>query len=267
MVLQKSLQQNSQDKTLRFYHVGTNPDDFKSFFKEGAKPVGQGVGGQGNGLYVWTNEDLADNHIRFLNFQQMLEEALIVGVDVEKEKITYPEWQADMEYAPGFCKLLGKHKDYINQNMQNLNINLPPNESFLNTIQSVKCEQEKDEITLTFKGGNRFIPTMEQTIKRMSHDNPCRGATDSVFFQTLADYLCQNSPDFKKDYDHFMQQTIQNNGLGLKYTGKENQPVSIIKHATVSNQEILSKSVIFDAQKKEKQVCPFIAMALKRKTK
>ncbi len=42
MTLQKKLQNN----TIRFYHVGTNPDDFKSFFKEGGKPIGQGIGGQ-----------------------------------------------------------------------------------------------------------------------------------------------------------------------------------------------------------------------------
>ena len=103
MTLQKRLQQN---QTIRFYHVSTNLDDFKSFFREGAKPIGQGVGGQGNGFYAWANETLAENHIRFLNFQQLTNEAVIVGVDVEKESIAYPIWKADMEYAPGFCSLL-----------------------------------------------------------------------------------------------------------------------------------------------------------------
>lgn len=261
MTLQKTLEQK---QTVRFYHVGTNPDDFKSFFKEGAKPIGQGVGGQANGFYVWTNENLADSHIQFLNFQQMLKEAVIVSVDTEKEKITYPLWQADVECAPGLCGLYAKYQDFINKEMQNLNIQLPKNESLLTSIQSVQCKKENDAINLTFKGASHFAPTMQQNFTRKANDNPCQGYADAVFFQTLTDYLCQNNPDFKQDYNHFMQQSLRTEGIALKYTGKENLPVSSIEYTTIDDMGKISKTTIFD---KKKQFCPFVAMALKRKIK
>ena len=264
MTLQKRLQQN---QTIRFYHVSTNPDDFKSFFQKGAKPIGQGVGGQGNGFYVWTNETLAENHICFLNFQQLTNEAVIVGVDVEKESIAYPRWKTDMEYAPGFCSLLAKHHEFINKNMQNLNIDLPPNETFLKSIQSVKCKKENGEINFTFTGKSPFSPTMQQYLKRKETDNPCYGSADSVFFQTLTDYLCQNNPEFLIDYNHFMQQKIQQEGIALKYTGQQNIPISILKYATIDESGKISKTTIYDKEKQSQQICPFVKMAMSRKTK
>jgi hypothetical protein len=61
-----------------------------------------------------------------------------------------------------------------------------------------------------------------------------------------------------------MQQSIQKEGMGLKYTGEKNLPVSSIEYATIDDTAKILKTTIFD---KKKQFCPFVAMALKRKIK
>jgi hypothetical protein len=61
-----------------------------------------------------------------------------------------------------------------------------------------------------------------------------------------------------------MQQSLQTEGIALKYTGKENLPVSSIEYTTIDDMGKISKTAIFD---KKKQFCPFVAMALKRKIK
>ena len=115
-------------ETVVFYHVSTEVDDFKSFFREGATAIGKGVGGQTDGFYVWTNEKAADQHIRFLYEDPFADkvlkndEAVIVAVSVPKASLSYPVWQQDMEKGVDIFKLWIKHGNFINENADNLDI-------------------------------------------------------------------------------------------------------------------------------------------------
>ena len=51
--------------SVTLYHAARNIDDFKSFFREGAKPIGGVDRGQKEGFYVYTTKEKAIKHADF----------------------------------------------------------------------------------------------------------------------------------------------------------------------------------------------------------
>lgn len=273
-------------KAVTLYHVSTEVDTFKSFFREGAKAIGKGIGGQSDGFYVWTNEKAADNHIRFLHEDPFADkvlknnEAIIIGISVPQKSISYPLWQQDMEACQGIFKLWTKYGDFINKNGQNLIIpfdieDKPLGWNFL-TFTGFSYEKkyshldQKEWYNISFKGiderGREKIKIMTRSLDTLNEN--AEGTDDSVKFQILTDWLCQNNLDFKKDYDHLMQKMCSSEkGGALKYTGIESLAITKAEHVKINEDGSLKKTTIFDASKGKDQVCPFLKLGLTRTRK
>ena len=262
---------NEGAETVTFYHVSTEVSDFKSFFREGAKAVGKGIGGQTDGFFVWTNEQKAIRHFsHFLN--DFTNEAMIIGITVPKADISYPIWQQDMEVAYGIYDLWKKYGDFINQKGHNLNITFDKkHQTFgwnFKKITDFSYEKEYSNFAkkyyedICFKG----IDETGKSIKKAIWEEP-GGAEDSVNFQILTDWLCQNNSDFRKDYDALMQKIITHSqhGFALKYTGTASLPITSAQHVKINEDGSIQKTIVFEAQKGSNQVCPFLTIGLARK--
>ena len=99
------------DEYLNFYHISRDASDEKAkkFLSEGIVPEQvNGYGGQSNGFYCWTNEDMTDKYYSSLlvaadteramekfsiDIRLKDEEALKVEISVKKDTIQYPDWQ------------------------------------------------------------------------------------------------------------------------------------------------------------------------------
>ncbi len=266
---------NEGSETITFYHVSTEVEAFKSFFREGAKSIGKGLGGQKDGFYVWTNKKASIRHCRFLN--DFTKEFLVIGVTIPKKNIIYPLWQQDMELSQGIFRLWVKYSDFINKNGQNLNIPFDtPNKPFgwkFSSFSGFSCKKnystslKTDFYNITFSGIDENGKGKQKTISRsekMLHED-ANGAEDSIKFQILTDWLCQNNPDLKKDYDTLMQKImLDEKGTGLKYTGSEPLPITSAEYVKINEDRSFHKEVIFDAKKGKNQVCPFLKMSLVR---
>ena len=249
------------DEKMTFYHVATNPNDFKSFFCEGAKSI---TPQSNKGFYVWTDEELAENHIRFLEggfLDKGLSnhEALILGIDIPKGSLKLPDWQMDVECAPGLFELLNQYTDVINQKLKKLNIDLPDSNSFLKKISEISCQKESSKITFHFKGKSAFNTDLPYSLTCYENQNPCRQASDAPYLQVLVDSLIQTEPNFKKDYHQLMQIMAQNQAA-FKYTGKEPLAISSATHVFVDENGQLKKNVLWDKTKGNQQICPFLKL-------
>ena len=263
------------NETVTFYHVSTDIEAFKSFFREGAKSTGKGLGGQTDGFYVWSNEEAAERHVSFLqdgawaNKHLNDKEAMIIGITVPKASVSYPLWQQDAEQPVGLFKLCASYGEFLNQKAQNLDIELPPeNVPFgwpFSKITAISFEKKSDDWNCIFFEG---FNDKGRKCRKMCPDRPPFEADDSIKFQILTDWLCQSNPDFKKDYDLLMQKTImQKEGSGLKYTGSAPLPITFVQHIKINEDGSLEKTTIFDTKKGKNQVCPFLKMGLVHRKK
>jgi len=247
-----------------FYHVSTETQNLRSFFREGAKSTVPRINEKNKGFYVWTNEDDADVHVRLLNdgfLNKSLDnhEALILGIPVQSKDLIYPSWQIDVECAPGLLELLKKNESLINSKLNELDIELPDNDSFLKKVSGITCKTEENKTSFVFNGKTSINTDISHTLTCYDNSNPCNGYSDAIYLQTLVDALCTHSVDFQKEYQQLMQQISQYHGA-LKYTGSSNLPVSTIKHAQVDENGMIKKTIIFDAAKNTQQICPFFKL-------
>ena len=278
--------EKKDDEMITFYHVSTEVESFKSFFREGAKSIGRGVGGQTDGFYVLASKEAAERHIRFLenniNAEKNLKnkEAMIIGVTIPKSSISYPLWQEDYEAsAAGIFRLWTKYGDFLNNNASNLNIPFDLKEKpfgweKLQKITSFSFKKgllagQKDCYEIYFNG---LSEQGKEVVKLLITDNLDNEglentAEDSVKYQILTDWLCQNNSDFKKEYDELTHKKISNGKGAFKYTGSEPLPITFAQYVKVNEDGSLKKKTIFDAKKGGKQVCPFLALALASKSK
>ena len=151
------------NETITFYHVSTDVDDFKSFFREGAKSIGKGLGGQTKGFYVWPNKKAAEHHISFLkdgawaNKNLNNNEAMIIGITVPKASVSYPLWEQDAELPVGLFELCASYGEFLNKKAQNLDIELPPeNIPFgwpFHKVTSISYEKKLDNWNCIFFEG------------------------------------------------------------------------------------------------------------------
>ncbi len=289
MNLQKILFENSGNKTnekmITFYHVSTDVNAFKSFFREGAKAIGTGMGGQTDGFYVWVTEKAADRHILFLDRNPKSEkelvnkEAIIIGVKVPIKTVSYPLYQLDKEASRGLFRLFVKYGDFINDKAHDLDIPFSLEEKpfgwDFSKFTGFSFEKRNSNLSkknyyhICFNGLNEQNKEKMKALIRGEDilDEDGDSPEDSVKFQVLTDWLCQNNSDFKKEYDALMHENILKGVFAFKYTGSEPLPVAFAKHVKVGEDDSLSKTTVFDAEKKTDQICPFITMGLARKNR
>lgn len=255
-------------ETVTFYHISTEVDAFKSFFREGAKAIGKGLGGQQDGFYVWINEKDTEKHVIFLNGKTANKtikngEAIEITVCVPKASISYPLWQQDYEKNRGLFDLCVLYADCLKNKAHNLNIPIPEQEHPLGW--------EFDKITgLSYNEEGKYflfegIDKKEKKWRKRLSDSSFWDAEDSIKWQILTDWFCQNDPDFKKDYDLLMQKiSSDRKGGALKYTGVEPLAITKAEHIKINADGSIKKIPIFDASKGKNQVCPFLQLNLAR---
>jgi len=249
-----------ENNSITFYHVATDKADFKSFFREGAKTTLSDA----KGFYVWSDKTSAENHIHwlnsgFLNKSLPQHEALILGISIPKESLKYPTWQIDVEHAVGLFELFDQYGDFINQNLKNLDITLPYNESFLKKVCQISCQKEEDKTIFQFNGKTSFNSELPLVLIHYKNYDPVRPASETVFWQALVDVLCNTNPHFKDDYSRLMQATCQN-GNAFKYTGQEPLPIASATHVLVDEKDQLKQTILWDQTKGSQQVCPFLKL-------
>lgn len=289
MNLQEILFENSENKTnekmITFYHVSTDVNAFKSFFREGAKAIGIGRGGQTDGFYVWATEKAADRHILFLDRNPLSDkelvnkEAIIIGVKVPIKTVSYPLYQLDKEASRGLFRLFVQYGDFINDKAHDLDIPFSVKEKPLgwnfSKFTGFSFEKKysnyskKNYYDIWFHGLDEQNKEKKKCMSRGEDhlDEDADEADDSVKFQILTDWLCQNNSDFKKEYDALMHKSILKGVFSFKYTGSEPLPIAFAKHVKVGEDNSLSKTTVFDAEKKTNQICPFVTMELARKNR
>ncbi len=276
MALRNTLDSGKTAETLTFYHVSTEIDSFKSFFREGAKAIGSGIGGQKGGFFVWSNKKAAENHIRFLNEDPFADkllknnEAMIIGVKIPKKTFSYPLWQQDMEKSFGIFRLWIKYGDFLNNHAHNLDIPFVKDDKPLgwnfSKLTGFSFKKSYSTLTkqqwynITFEGldDKKNQKKVKSILRNEDNlDEGADGAYDSIKFQILTDWLCQNNPDFKNDYDNLMLKKISK-GCALKYTGSNPLPITFAEHIKVNEDGSFKKETLFDEKKGNCQVCPFL---------
>ena len=211
--------------SVTLYHAARDINDFKSFFREGAKPIGGIDSGQTEGFYVYTTKEKAIKHADFYFFdlytvhQTGRVDAMIIGVEVPKKSICYPLWQQDMEISPENHDLWVKYSDFINQKGKNLHIPITPKDqhrlSNLTVVtgfshKTVDESEEEQDVSITSLLDYEikdvfFCEGIDNNgKKRKIPFSPLR--KESAFqFQVLTDWLCQQNSEFRKEYDELMQ--------------------------------------------------------------
>ena len=259
-------------ETVTFYHVSTEVAAFKSFFREGAKAIGKGVGGQVDGFYVWTNEKAAEDHIRFLHEDPFADkvlknnEAIIIGVSVPKESLSYPVWQQDYEKNSGLFDLCVLHAECLKNKAHNLNIPIPEQDRPLgwNFDKITDLSYNEEGKYFLFEG----VDKKEKKWRKRFSDSSFWDAEDSIKWQILTDWFCQNNPDFKKDYNNLMQKICSDGKISaLKYTGTEPLAITKAEYVKVNADGSIKKTPVLNTSKGKNQVCPFLTLIQTRKEK
>ena len=252
-MLAESAHPQSQPK-LMLWHTANNSDSLKSFLDKGALPVGKGEGGQTDGFYAWNKKEAATSHFQNFLHKESAGEGLLVGVAVDPSEITYPRWQFDLELSRELNPLFFKYKDQIGQ-IQNLEY---MEDGKKKTISSMRptFRATEDNCVIQFKENHRLFSLA------VGQDNGIRGVN---VFQALVDTMCEN-PEFRQDYDKLLRDSLQKSErLAIKYCGKEALPVAEVSHIQKEAEKPASEEKLFtSSQKKERQVCPFLKMALNR---
>ena len=225
-----------------FFHASRDISFLKSFFRDGVKAIGKGVGGQKTGFYVYNNKENALEHIKFLNQKKMLgsDGGLIVGIKIEEKDLKYPEWQFDYERNPDILSLLEDYSPLV--------------------IENIKKIRGINGVRKTNRYG-RFEIAMErdhQIIKRLA--SPIDPRTDfTAIWQKTFDQLCKN-PLFKKEYDILLSRSQFS---CKKYTGKKNLPISFLSYIHPTKDGQYKETILYtDEKPPEKQVCPFLKVYL-----
>ena len=259
MTLTKTLDTGTNEgaETVTFYHISREVNAFKSLFREGAKAIGKGLGGQQDGFYVWNKKEPAISHFSDFLQKKPTGDGLLIGIEVNKDSLTYPNWQFDLEFSKELSPLLFKYKDKIAQ-IENLEYKTAKGEKEI--IPSISISKRATEENCLLK----FSYSTGSTCLAIGDDN---GVQAVDIFQALIDKMCKN-PEFKQDYDKLLQESISSSQrLALKYTGIEPLIISKADHLEVNADHSVKTTPIFDASKGKKQICPFLKLELARTRK
>ncbi len=231
-----------------FFHASNNIHSLRSFFREGAKAIGQGLGGQKKGFYVFERKTYALSHLYFLEGKKQLNDkgGMIVGIKVNKKDIKYPEWQFDYEGLLDVLSLLEKYAA-----------------SVIKTLPQIKTKDIKILSCRKTPRFGRFLVTAEKKgeLIQKAISPADLGNTGFIgIWQKTFDFLCQHNPSFRKDYDDLLLDTPLS---CKKYTGQSPLPVSYLSYMQLQPNGELKETVLYtDEQPKEKQSCPFLKTLL-----
>lgn len=240
--------------TVSFYHFSARSEAKESFIKEGAKPIGKGVGGQTDGFYCWTKE--AGIFSRLFHLKES--EGLIVCVHENKKNITYPMWQLDTEGSMnGLFHNFEKYDSFLKENAHHLNINVSEDvKTNLKTITDIQFKRERYAYShcdyAVFKGldqaGSKtyqMIPLYHSNLDKEGWDG---GINTAGLRQILVDYLCQNNPDFLKQYNQHLLKTLEHQSShAVKHTADKALPVHSIQKITLSDNLDITRKTIYQA--------------------
>lgn len=240
--------------TVSFYHFSAHSEAKESFIKEGAQPIGKGLGGQTDGFYCWTKE----TGIFLRLFHLKTPEGLIVCVNENKKNIKYPTWQLDTEGSMnGLFHNLEKYDSFLKENAHHLNINVSEDvKTNLKTITDIQFKREyyTDNYCnyAVFKGldqeGNKTYETIPLYHSNLDKEEWDGGINTAGLRQILVDYLCQNNPDFQNQYnDHLLKTLEHRSSQAIKHTAAKALPVHNIQKITVSENLNISQETVYQA--------------------
>ncbi|MBR5130880.1 MAG: hypothetical protein IKV03_06645 [Alphaproteobacteria bacterium] len=221
------INKTQNDNVISFYHISQNLSDLESFIKNGAQAIGKGVGGQTDGFYCWTKKEGFFSRL----FALKKNEGLLITVKENKQNFTYPLWQLDTEgNMGGLFKNIQTYVPFLEKNANNLNIKTQ--NDLLSDMQTITSMQySRDTLphyyqdNIIFKGISKDGEKTQKTIPVYNSDPDkqywCGGIYSAGFRQILVDYLCQNHPQFKEEYNRHMLNCLQdtNKNIAIKYTG------------------------------------------------
>jgi len=240
--------------TVSFYHFSSNLEAKDSFIKEGAKPIGKGVGGQTDGFYCWTKECGIFSRLFHLNTS----EGLIVCVKENKKNIKYPDWQLDTEGSMnGLFHNFEKYDSFLKENAHHLNIHVPDEASpKLRIITGIRFRQDNYEYdcykSAIFEGLSQDGCKIQTQIP-LYHSNLDKDRWDGGIYtaglrQILVDYLCQNNPHFQKQYNEHLLKTLEHHSShAIKHTTNKELPVHSIQKITLSDNLDITRKTIYQA--------------------
>ena len=244
----------SDPNEITFWHISDNPEALKSFLNNGAQAIGKGYGGQTTGFYVWNRKENAVSHLTDFLGEGKAIEGLLIGVTLDKDKLTYPNWQFDVEQAKKLNSLFFKYKESISEIK---NLDYIDDDGTKRIIDSIKISRfaTEQKCNLIFKS------SFSRTNMSIG-DSGIRVAE----FQALIDTLCKN-PKFREDYNKLLQESATTSKrLALKYCGKEHLPVNEAIHIQKDEKEKVRETILYTSSlPKEKQECPFLKMRMLRK--
>jgi len=239
-------------------------DNLKSFLDNGIMPTGKGYGGQQDGFYVFNHKHIAYHYFynRLTQYKDKEHpeclinyagEALLVSVTINKDELTYPNWQFDLEGCDVLSPLLYKHKDLI--------------------CSTILKHKDKAEI-ISFKNAdnstpdNCLITKITKTPESESQEIIRIGNMNQKYtriFQELCDTMCANQ-EFQKDYNMLLRESA-NNYLTLaqmKYCGKQPLPVDEILYLKKDDKGTMIETPLYLSTTcsmcKEKHICPFLKL-------
>ena len=249
----------SPDVTDRVVLWHTTDDDtaLKSFLNDGAKAIGKGYGGQQDGFYLWNNKGSAVCHFCDFLYRGEVGEGLLIGLEVDRKKMVYPDWQFDVELSAGLNPLLFKYKDEVTQIKDLKYKDEDGDERTIESISLGRLATEK-RCPFCFKTSGCYCC--------YSIADGCLGGVD--LFQAVIDKMCEN-PDFRREYDELLQKSVSGNKrLAVKYCGKKPLPIDRVSYIRKGKEgDPVEEKLYTSEASKERQVCPFLKLGIANKKK
>ncbi len=256
-LLAKNVCQSAPNEII-LWHTSRDSESLRSYLNEGALPTGRGLGGQKDGFYVWNNKESAISHFDEFLYKNETGNGLLIGVKVDKDNITYPDWQFDMELSKELNSLFFKYKDTISQ-IKDLEYKDQKGQNQIIKSFSLSRFATKENCLFKISGYDGW----SSSCLAIGDDNGIIGVD---MWQSLADRMCKN-PEFRKDYNKLLQEsTTTSKRLALKYCGKDPLAVDEAIHIQKDEKGIVTETPLYTSSlDKEKQVCPFLKMGMDRK--
>ena len=246
--------QKTTDDMLTFYHLSGQLNNTDSFIKEGAKPTGKGVGGQTDGFYCWTTKGGLFSRL----FALKKDKGLLVCVQANKKNFTYPLWQLDTEdHMGGLFKNIHKYTSFLEKKATHLNIETPDN--ILVNMKTITDFQYSRESYPHYYQDNVIVHGRSQTGEPSQYTVPLYNSnpdktrwTNGIYAaglrQLFVDYLCQNCPEFKEEYNNHMHECLQKqSAYAIKYTGTQPLPIHTIHQVGIDKNLSYSETPIYTA--------------------
>ena len=233
-----------------FFHASRDVNFLRSFFREGAKAIGKGVGGQKTGFYVYNSKEEALNHIKFLNNQKKTlhpDGGLIVRVRVDEKDLKYPDWQFDYESNTEVLPLLQNYASLVTK-----------------TLLTIQVPHLKIHSASKTHRYGRFLIEAEKDGKMIQKAiSPADSyVTDfTAIWQKVFDTLCKKA-SIREEYDVLLKESLFS---CKKYVGEKTLPVSSLSYIQPTTSGEYKETILYtDRRPKEQQVCPFLQVYLAR---